>query len=112
TTRVSAERQYGTNDVDAVDDRRAQPGVGPYLGPAPEGIVGRDRDRGLLLTLGEGLEEELRNAAVELHVAELVDAQQVDSAVTGVGLREGHLVGCFAECVVALGCRGVFDEVA
>ena len=42
----------------------------------------------LLLAFGEDLEEEFGAAAVEFHVAELVDAEQVDAAVAGDGLGQ------------------------
>ena len=42
----------------------------------------------VLLAFGEDLEQQLGAAAVEFHVAELVDAEQVDAAVAGDGLGE------------------------
>src|SRR5690348_4642981 len=75
----------GLDDVaaegEAVDDGGAEAGVGEGLGPAAEALVGRDRDAGLFLPLGQDLEEELGAAAVEFHVAELVDAEQVHAPV-------------------------------
>jgi hypothetical protein len=62
-------------------------------------LVGGDRDGVLLLAFGEDLEEQLGAAAVELHVAELVDDEQVDAAVAGDGLGELFLVGGFDELV-------------
>lgn len=39
-------------------------GVGEGLGPAGEGLIRRDRGRGLLFAFGQDLEEELGTAAV------------------------------------------------
>src|SRR6266545_3718039 len=50
------------------------------------GLVGGDGHAGLFLPLGQDLEQQLGAAPVESHVAELVDAQQVDAAVAGDGL--------------------------
>jgi hypothetical protein len=59
----------GFDDVAAegepVDDGGAEPGVGEGLAPAGERLVGGDRDRVLLLALGENLEEEFGGTAVE-----------------------------------------------
>jgi len=57
-------------------------GIGEGLGPAAEGLVGRDGHGGLLLEVGEDLEEKICAAPVELHVAELA----------GDGLRECLLI--------------------
>jgi hypothetical protein len=46
-----------------------------------------------LLPLGEDLEEELGAAAVEFHVAELGDHEEVDAAVPGDRLGELLVVG-------------------
>jgi hypothetical protein len=56
-------------------------------------VVGGDRDGVLLLALGEDLEEELGAAAVEFHVAELGDHEEVDAAVPGDRLGELLVVG-------------------
>src|SRR5205823_3236477 len=56
-----------------VNDGGAKPRIGERLGPARERLVGRDRDRRAFLALGEHLEEQFGAAAVEFHVAELVD---------------------------------------
>src|SRR5690606_2550061 len=88
---VGAGLEDGAAEGEPVDDGSAEPGVAEGLCPAAEGLVGRDRDGCLLLAFGEDLEEEFGPAAVELHVAELVDAEQVDASVAGDGLRECHL---------------------
>ena len=106
----------GLDDVaaegEAVDDGGAEPGVGEGLGPAAEGLVGGDGDAGFLLPFGQDLEEELGAAAVEFHVAELVDAEQVDAAVAVDGLGELPVVGGLDELVDELGGEGVADAVA
>jgi hypothetical protein len=66
----------------------AEPRVGEGFGPAAEAFVGGDRDRRLLLSLGQDLEEQFGAAAVEFHVAEFVDAEKVDAAVPGDGLGQ------------------------
>lgn len=43
------------------------------------------------LRVGQNLEEEFGAAAVEFHVAEFVDAEQVDAAVAGDLLLDGLL---------------------
>jgi hypothetical protein len=58
-----------------------------------ERLVGGDRDAGFLFPLGQDLEEELGAAAAGFHVAELVDAEQVDAAVAVDGLGELLVVG-------------------
>src|SRR4051794_41754978 len=67
----------GLDDVaaegEAVDDGGAEAGVGEGLGPAAEGLVGGDRDACFLLPFRQDLKEELGAAAVEFHVAELID---------------------------------------
>ncbi len=94
----------GLEDVAAegepVDDGGAESGVGEGLAPAGEGVVGGDGDGVLLLAFGEDLEEEFGAAAVELHVAEFVDAEQVDAAVAGDGLGQDLLVGGLDQLVV------------
>src|SRR5580704_5100519 len=106
----------GFDDVaaegDAVDDGGAQARVGEGLGPAAEGLVGRDRDAGLFLPFGEDLEEELGAAAVEFHVAELVDAEQVDAAVADDGLGQLLVVGGPGQLVDELGGQRAADPAA
>src|SRR5437588_8772744 len=79
----------GGDDVrvegEPVDDGGAEPGVGEGAGPFAEGGVGGDGDGGAFLAFGEDLEQQLGAAAVELEVAQLVQAEQVDAAVAGDG---------------------------
>lgn len=79
----------GSVGGEAVDDGRAEAGVGGRLGPAAEGLVA---DAVLLLAFGQDLEEELRAVAVELHIPELVDPEEVDAAVAVDHLGELLLV--------------------
>jgi hypothetical protein len=58
-----------------------------------EGGVGGDRDGGAFLAFGEHLEQQLGAAPVQLEVAELIEAQQVDPAVAGDGAGQGLVVG-------------------
>jgi hypothetical protein len=81
------------------------------LAPLAEGQVGGDGDAGLF-AFGEDLEQQLGAAAVELHVAELVEAQQVEAAVAGDEPREAPLVGGFDELVDELGGGGVTDPTS
>jgi hypothetical protein len=105
----------GLDDVPAegepVDDGGAQPGVGEGLGPAGERLVGGDSNGVLLLAFGEDLEQEFGTAAVELHISELVDAEQVDAAVAGDGLVQRHLVGGFDELVHEASSEGVLPLI-
>ena len=106
----------GGDDVgvvgEAVDDRGAEPRVGERLGPLAERGVGRDRDGGLLLSLGEDLEQQLGAAPVQLDVAELVQAEQVDPPVAGDHLGEHPVVGGLGELVDQGGGGDVADPVA
>ncbi len=64
-----------------------------------------------LLPFGEDLEQQLGTAPVQLHVAELVEAEQVNPAVAGDGLDMLALVGGFDEVVDELGRENVLDPV-
>jgi hypothetical protein len=77
-----------------------------------EGLVGRDRDGRFLLALGQDLKEQLGAAAVQLHVAEFVDAQQIDPSVAGDGLRQRLLVGGLDQFVGELGGQRLLDTEA
>ena len=106
----------GGDDVgvvgEPVDDRGAEPRVGEGLGPLAERGVGRDRDGGLLLSLGEDLEQQLGAAPVQLDVAELIEAEQVDPPVAGDHLGEHAVVGGLGELVDQGGGGDVADPVA
>ena len=86
----------GLDDVgaerEAVDDRGGEAGVGEGLAPFREGCVGGDCHGCPLLTLGEDLEEQFGSARVEVDVAELVEAEQIEPAVAGDQARERALV--------------------
>jgi len=93
----------GLDDVPAegesVGDGGAEPGVGEGLGPAAERVIAGDRNGGLLFSFGQDLEEQLGAALVELHVAQLVQAEELDAAVAGDGPGELAFVGGFDEFV-------------
>ena len=72
-------------------------------------VVGGDGDARFLFPFRQNLEEQLGAAPVEFHVAELVDAEQVDAAVAGDGLGELLVVGGLDELVDQLGGQGVAD---
>src|SRR3974377_293005 len=87
----------GGDDVrvegEPVDDGGAEPGVGEGGCPLGEGGVGRDGDGGAFFALGEDLEQQFGAAPVQLEVAQLVQAEQVDPAVAGDGAGQGLVVG-------------------
>lgn len=53
--------------------------------PAGERLIRHNGDGVVLLPFGEDLKEEFGASAVEFHLAEFVDDQQIDAAVTGDG---------------------------
>jgi hypothetical protein len=59
---VGAGLDDGAAEGDPVDDGGAQARVSESLGPAAEGLIGGDRDRGLLLAFGEYVEQQFRAA--------------------------------------------------
>jgi hypothetical protein len=64
------------------------------------------------LTLGQDLEEKFGAVPVEFHVAELVDAEKIDTAVAGDRLVRLLLVRGFDQLVDQLRCERVADAVA
>jgi len=75
------------------------------LGLAAERLVAGDGDRGVFFAFGEDLEQQLGAALAEVHVAEVVGAEQVDAAVAGDGLGQWLVVGDFGELVTSLKAR-------
>src|SRR5581483_10838619 len=71
-----------------------------------------DGDGGLFLALGEDLEEEFGPAAVELDVAELVEAEQLEAGVAADEPGQPSFVGGFGEFVDQLGGGDVADPPA
>src|SRR6516165_6937447 len=106
----------GLDDVrvegEPVDDGGAQPRVGEGGRPFAEGGVGGDGDGGAFLALREDLEQQLGAAPVQLEVAQLVQAEQVDAAVAGDGAGQGLVVGGLDEFVDQRGGGDVADPVA
>ena len=97
---------------DAVDDRGDEAGVGNDLTPLAERQVGGDGDGGFLFSFGEDLEEELAAAAVELDVAEFIEAQQVEALVPGDDATQAALVGGLDKFVDELRSRRVADAAS
>jgi len=64
------------------------------------------------LAFGEDLEQQLGAAGIELHVAELVHAEQVEAAVAGEDTGQAPFIRGFGELVDELGGRGVADLAA
>jgi len=106
---VGAGFDDGAGGGESVDDRSADPRVGGGFRPAGEGLVRGDGDGVVLFLFGEDLEEKLGASAVEFHVAEFVDHEQVDPAVAGDGPGEVLVVGRLDEFVHEPGGEGVFD---
>lgn len=79
----------GLDDVrvegDPVDDRRAEAGINEGLLPLRERSVRGDRDGPPFLSLGEDLEQQFGPGFIQVEVAELVQAEKVDAAVSGDG---------------------------
>jgi len=85
--------------------------------PASRGELGElvvaaglaDQAPGAGAAFGEDLEQQLGAALVDFHVAQLVNAEQVDAAVAGDGLGELPVIGGLHELVHQLGGQGVAD---
>ena len=90
----------------------AQAWVGEGIGPSGERFVGGDVDGVLLFSFGEDLKEQFCAAAVQFHVTEFVDAEQIHATVAGDGFGEDFLVGGFDEFAHEPGGQSVFDPVA
>ena len=97
---------------DAVDDRGDQAGVGEDGAPFAEGQVGGDSDRGAFFAFGDDLEQQFGSARVDVDVAELVEAEQVESSVAGDDAGQDAFVGGFDEFVDQLGGSDVADAAA
>ena len=97
---------------DPVDDGGDEAGVGDDLAPFAERQVRGHGDGGFLFSFGEDLEQQFGASGVELDVAELVEAEQVESAVAGDDARQASVVGGFGEFVDQLGGGGVADPAS
>ena len=73
---------------ESVDDRGGEARVGERLAPFAERCVRGDRDRRPLIPLGEDLEEQLGTPAIQMQVAQLVEAEKVDPSVAADHLGE------------------------
>ena len=78
-----------------------------FVQPEKDSFRGH-RDGVVLLPLSQNLEEQLGAAAVQFHVSELVDHEEVDAAVAGDGASEVLLVRGFHELVHKPRGEGVF----
>ncbi len=58
------------------------------------------REEPLLLALGQDLEQQFRAAGVELDIAEFVEAEQIEVAVTGDEAGQAAFVGGLGEFAV------------
>ena len=76
----------------AVDDRRGEPSVWEDRAPFAEGQVGGHGDRGPLIARGDDLEQQLSTPRVEMDIAELVQAEQVEPGIAGHRPREDPLI--------------------
>ena len=95
-----------------VDDGGHQSGVRDDRAPLAEGQVAAGGDGCLLLPLGHDLKQQLGPPSVELHVAKLVEAEQVESSIAGHDAGQAPLVGCLHQLVDQLGAGHVADSPA
>ena len=77
----------------------ARRGSVKVVAPFAERGVGGARDGGPFLPVGDDLEQQFGAAGVELDVAELVQAEQVQAAVAADDAGELFVVGGFGELV-------------
>src|SRR3954471_11666085 len=106
----------GGDDVGAegqpVDHRGGEAGVGEGAAPFGERGVARAGDGGLLLAGGDDLEQQFGAAGVEVDVADLVEAEQVQAGVAADDAGELFVVGGFDEFVDQGGGGDVADPAA
>jgi hypothetical protein len=106
----------GLDDVgvegEPVNDGGDEAGVGDDVAPFAEWQVGGDGDRVFLFAFGDDLEQQFGAAGVELDVAELVEAEQIEASVAGDESGEFAVVGGFDEFVDELGGGDVADSSA
>ena len=106
----------GLDDVsvegDAVDDGGDEAGVGEHGSPFAERQIGPDRDGGSFLPLGDDLEQQFGAAGVELDVAQLIEQQEIQAAVTADDAGQLPVAGSFGELAGQLGGSGVADPAA
>jgi hypothetical protein len=95
-----------------VHDCCAQPGVGEGAVPLGERGVGGDRDGAAFLAVGEDLEEQFRAGLVQVEISELIQTEQVSTAVPGDDLGQLPVVGGFGQFVDQVRRGGVSDPVA
>src|SRR3954447_3413838 len=102
----------GAGEGEPVDDGGCQAGVGERVAPLGERGVGGAGDGGLLLAFGDDLEEQFGAAGVEVHVADLVEAEQVEAGEAAHHAGELFVVGGLDELVDQGGGGDVSDPPA
>jgi hypothetical protein len=106
----------GLDDVsvegDAVDDGGDEAGVGEHGSPFAERQICPDRDGGSFLPLCDDLEQQFGAAGVEPDVAQLIEQQEIQAAVTADDAGQLPVVGSLGELVDQLGGSGVADPAA
>ena len=95
-----------------VDDGGGEAGVGEGAAPFGERGVAGAGDGGFLLAGGDDLEQQLGAARVEVDVADLVEAEQVQAGVAADDAGELFVVGGLDQFVDQRGGGDVADPAA
>ena len=95
-----------------VDDGGDESGITDHLTPFGEGEIRGRGHRRLLLALGQDLEQQLGPLGVELDIAELVEAEQVEASIASHESRQPSFVGCFGQLVDQCGASDVAHSLA
>jgi hypothetical protein len=85
--------------------------VGEHGAPFAERQVGGDRDGGSFFAFGDDLEQQFGAAGVDLDVAQLVQAEEIESAVATDYAEQGSFVSGLDELVDQL-CGGDVADAA
>ena len=95
----------GLDDVgvegEPVDDGGCEAGVGEGVAPFGEGGVGGAGDGGAFFPGGDDLEQQFRATWIQGQVADLVQAEQVESGVAAEDAGEMFVVGGFASSLTS-----------
>jgi hypothetical protein len=78
---------------DPVDEGGDEAGVGEDGSPFAERQVGPDRDGGAFVAFGDDLEQQFGAAGIDLDIAQFIEEQEVEAAVTADDAGELPLVG-------------------
>ena len=95
-----------------IDDGGDQAGITDDLTPFGEGEVRGGGHRCLLLAFGQDLEQQLSSFGVELDIAELVEAEQVEAPKTSNQSRQPAFVCCFGQFVDQGGAGDIAHSLA